>query len=293
MDDFVKKVSEFYPENIEKKGILQMHKASISEFQNLKDETFAYCHQSRFGKIDVEALLKFIDYADKENAEVRVGIDQNLYLLGIKERRVPFGHIPGASHVTACAGSHYCSLSLWDIKEETSYLPLEEIESHNIQVGFSGCLKGCGRHHHTDIGLVGLRTNLYGETQKAARVFLGGEYSRGKKAARLIFGVVPLVYLKSVFKVIIEEFEVSTEEDFEEFSRKYLNPLSASFLLLWFLAKLYLQKPITLEVLPEEELYQKLSRVKDFPKFSEDENYQKSIKIMLHSLWDDAAPFSQ
>ena len=109
----------------------------------------------------------------------------------------------------------------------------------------------------------------------------------------MIFGVVPLVYLKSVFKVIIEEFEVSTEEDFEEFSRKYLNPLSTSFLLLWFLAKLYLQKTITLEVLPEEELYQKLSKVKDFPKFSEDENYQKSIKIMLHSLWDHAVPFSQ
>jgi len=292
MDAFVKKVSEFYPENIEKKGILQMHKASVSEFQKLKGETFAYCCQSRFGKIDATVFLEFIDYADKENAEVRVGIDQNLYLLGIKERRVPFEHIPGASHVTACAGSHYCSLSLWNVKEETSYLPLEEIEAHNIQVGFSGCLKGCGRHYHTDIGLVGLRTNLFGETQKAARVFLGGEYSRGEKAARLIFGVVPLVHLKSVFEVIIEEFEASSEEDFEEFSRKYLNPLSISFLLLWFLAKLYLKKQITLDLLPEEELYRKLSVVKDFPKFTEDEKYQKSIGIMLHSLWDDVTQSS-
>ena len=196
MDTFVEKVSEFYPGSIEKKGVLQMHKAPFSEFQKLKDQTFAYCYQSKFGKIDATALLELLDYAEKENCEVRVGIDQNLYLLGIKEKKVHFGHIPGASHVTACAGSHYCSLSLWDIKEETSYLPLEEIEAHNIQVGFSGCLKGCGRHYHTDIGLVGLRTNLFGETQKAARVFLGGEYSRGKKAARLIFGVVPLVHLK-------------------------------------------------------------------------------------------------
>jgi ferredoxin-nitrite reductase len=292
MDAFVKRISEFYPENIEKKGILQMYKAPVSEFQALKDGTFAYCYQSRFGKIGATALLEFINYADKENAEVRVGVDQNLYLLGIKKKKVPFGHILGASHVTACAGSHYCSLSLWDVKEETSYLPLEEIEAHNIQVGFSGCLKGCGRHYHTDIGLVGLRTNLFGETQKAARVFLGGEYSRGEKAARLIFGVVPLVHLKSVFEVIIEEFEASAEEDFEDFSRKYLNPLSISFLLLWFLAKLYLKKQITLDLLPEEELYQKLSVVKDFPKFTEDEKYQKSIGIMLHSLWDDVTQSS-
>jgi len=292
MDAFVKKVSEFYPASIEKKGILQMHKASILEFQKLKDETFAYCYQSKFGKIDAIALLELVSYADRENCEIRVGVDQNFYLLGLKEKKVPFGPIPGASHVTACAGSHYCSLSLWDVKEETSYLPLEEIAAHNIQVGFSGCLKGCGRHYHTDIGLVGLRTNLFGETQKAARVFLGGEYSRGEKAARLIFGVVPLVHLKSLFEVIIEEFEASAEEDFEDFSRKYLNPLSTSFLLLWFLAKLYLKKSITLDLLPEEELYQKLSVVKDFPKFSEDENYRKSIKVMLHSLWDDATQSS-
>jgi len=289
MDTFIEKISEFYPASIEKKGALEIHKAPFSEFQTLTNETFAYCCQSTFGKIDATALLELVSYADKENCQVRVGVDQNLYLLGIKEKKVPFRPILAASHVTACAGSHYCSLSLWNVKEETSYLPLEEIESHNIQVGFSGCLKGCGRHYHTDIGLVGLRTNLFGETQKAARVFLGGEYSRGEKTARLIFGVVPLVHLKSLFEVIIEEFEASEEEDFEDFSRKYLNPLSTFFLMLWFLSKLYLKKQIILEMLPEEELYQKLSVVEDFPKFSEDENYQKSIRTMLHSLWDDIA----
>ncbi len=292
IENFVEKVSEFYSGSIERKGVLQMHKAFFSEFQKLKDNTFAYCYQSKFGKIDATALQELVDYSNKKNCEVRIGLDQNLYLLGIKEKKVPFGAIPGASHVTACAGSHYCSLSLWNVKEETSYLPLEKIETHNIQVGFSGCLKGCGRHYHTDIGLVGLRTNLFGETQKAARVFLGGEYSRGEKVARLIFGVVPLVYLKSLFEVIIEEFEASGEEDFENFSRIYLNPLSTFFLMLWFLSKLYLKQQITLELLPEEKLYRKLSVVKDFPKFPEDENYQKSIRIMLHSLWDDTSPIS-
>jgi ferredoxin-nitrite reductase len=292
MDTFVEKISEFYPASIEKKGVLEIHKAPFSEFQTLKNKTFAYCYQSKFGKMDATALLEFVSYADQENCQVRVGVDQNLYLLGMKEKKVPFGQILGASHVTACAGSHYCSLSLWDIKEETSYLPLEEIESHNIQVGFSGCLKGCGRHYHTDIGLVGLRTNLFGETQKAARVFLGGEYSRGEKTARLIFGVVPLVHLKSLFEVIIEEFEASGEKDFEDFSRKYLNPLSTFFLMLWFLSKLYLKKQIILEMLPEEELYQKLVVAEGFPKFSEDENYQKSIRTMLHSLWDDMTTLS-
>jgi ferredoxin-nitrite reductase len=287
MVSFVEKVSEFYPEDLEKKGVLQMHKASFSEFKTLKDKTFAYSYQSKFGKIDAAALSELVEHARKEHCEVRVGTDQNLYLLGLKETKISFVPVLGASHVTACAGSHYCALSLWDIKEETSYLPLEKIDAHNIEVGFSGCLKGCGKHYHSDIGLVGLRTNLYGKTQKAARVFLGGEYSKGEKVARLVFGVVPLVHLKSVFEVVIDEFEASGEKDFEDFSRKYLNPLSTSFLLLWFLSKLYLAQQITLELLSEEVLYQKLSTVKDFPKFNEDENYQNSIKIMLHALWDE------
>jgi ferredoxin-nitrite reductase len=287
MCSFLEKVLEFYPKRFEKKGVLQMHKASFSEFQKLKDKTFAYSYQSKFGKIDASALLKLVAYVRKEHCEVRVGTDQNFYLLGLEDMKIFFSPVPGASHVTACAGSHYCALSLWDIKEETAYLPLEKIEEHNIEVGFSGCLKGCGKHYHSDIGLVGLRTNLYGKTQKAARVFLGGEYSRGEKAARLIFGVVPLVHLKSVFDVIIDEFVVSGEKDFEDFSQKYLNPLSTSFLLLWFLSKLYLVQEINLELLSEEVLYKKLSAANDFPKFSEDENYQNSIKIMLHTLWDD------
>jgi len=287
LKSFVQCIAEFYPGSIEKRGILQMQKTSFSEYWELQDKTYAYCYQSRFGKLNATSLLEVLGYAKKNHLEIRVGIDQNLYLVGLKEQNVPFEHIQGASLVTACAGSHYCALSLWDVKSETAYLPLDKIEEHNIQVGFSGCLKGCGRHHHTDIGLVGLRTNLFGATQKAARVFLGGEYSRGERVTRLIFTVVPLIHLKNLFDVIIEEFESSAEKDFEDFSQKYLNTLSTSFIMLWFLSKLYLEEKIILELLPEAELYQKLSGLKGFPIFEEDENYQQSIRLMQHALWDD------
>jgi ferredoxin-nitrite reductase len=287
MDAFVEKIAEFYPKEIVKKGEFQIIKAPFSDFQELKKQIFGYCYQSNFGKIDAASLLKVVHYAKEQNIEIRVGIDQNLYFLGFKEKNNPFKRINGASHITACAGSHYCALSLWDIKAETAYLPLEKIEADHIQVGFSGCLKGCGRHHHVDIGLVGLRTNLFGETQKAARVFLGGNYSKGECTARLIFPAVPLVHLKGLIEVIIEEFEVSGERDFECFSQNCLNPLSSGFVMLWFLSKLYLNVKITLEALSEEALYQKLSALPGFPELEKDENYLKSINVMKHVLWDD------
>ncbi len=289
MDAFVEKIKCFYPHTIRPQGSVENGKQYASAVQVLKDGTYGLCYQTRFGKIETASLEEVLEYARIHELQLRLGVDQNIYLLGMKEKTFPFEPVRGASQVTACAGSSYCALSLWDIKAETAYLPMEKIESHNIQVGFSGCLKGCGRHHHSDIGLVGLRTNLFGETQKAARIFLGGEYTEGKSTARLLFYAVPLPHLNRLLEVIIEEFESSGQQDFECFSRRYLNPRSSNFVTLWFLSKLYLEEKIRLEVLPEVILYEKLLKRKGFPGFENDENYMESIKIMMHSLWDDTA----
>jgi len=289
MDAFVEKVKEFYPHGIRTQGETASGKRNTDALRKLKDGTFGLCYQTRFGKIDAESLEALLAYAGAEELQIRLGIDQNIYLLGAKEEHVPFKMVPGASLVTACAGSSYCALSLWDVKAETEYLPIEKIEKHHIRVGFSGCLKGCGRHHHADIGLVGLRTNVFGETQKAARVFLGGEYSRGKAVARLLFHAVPLKYLSTLLEAVIDEFESSEEEDFEMFCSRYVNRHSSHFMTLWFLAKLYLDTPIQLEILPESILYEKLLEQRSFPHFSDDENYIESIKVMMHALWDDPA----
>ena len=287
MEMFVEYIAEFYPKTIISRGELHIEKASFSSYRKLADGSYGYCLQSKFGKVDIGRLEESLRYAKKENLEIRIGVDQNIYFLGLKEKYLPFASIQGASNVTACAGSHYCALSLWDIKSDTAYLPLEKIEKYQLQVGFSGCLKGCGRHHHCDIGLVGLRTNSFGQTQKAARIYLGGQYSKDATPARLVFTVVPLIHLTALIEVIIEAYEESDEYDFERFSQKYLNPLSSGFVMLWFLSKLYLKEKIILEQACEEVLYQKLIQVSDFPFFEEDKNYLKSIDVMKHALWDD------
>jgi ferredoxin-nitrite reductase len=287
METFLKEVRYFYPFATECAGELLIVKAPFQAFTPLRGERFGYCFRSTFGKVDLGRLEKLITFARQEELEIRLGIDQNIYLLGLKTPEVPWEAITGAAHVTACAGSSYCALALWDIKSETAYLPLARIETHQIQVGFSGCLKGCGRHHHCDIGLVGLRTNLFGQTQKAARLFLGGQYSSGSASARLIFPSVPLSHLTALIENILDTYEESGEEDFEHFTKVYLNPHTAFFVMLWFLAQLYLKQPPKLTRESEAKLYEKLVVCDDFPKFEEDEEYLQSIKVMMHALWDD------
>ena len=289
MEPFREKIASCYPSILETAGRNHGGKKVYAEFEMLKDGTYGYCFRTKFGKVETDRLTVLLAQAEERALQIRIGVDQNFYLVGLAEPEMPGETSGSAASVTACAGSQYCALSLWNIKTDTAALPLEKIAQHRIQVGFSGCLKGCGRHHHADIGLVGLRTNIFGGTQKAARVFLGGEYSSGNAVARLVFHAVPLKHLSSLLEVIIEAYEFSGESDFETFCSRYLNVHSTYFITLWFLARLYLPLPIRLELLPESELYKKLVAQRGFPRFAEDENYIRSIKVMMHALWDDPA----
>ena len=286
MEDFRQKIGAFYPEQLENAGSLSVEKAPKRAFEKLKDGRFGYCYRSSFGRISVAELARIAQYAMDNALEIRLGVDQNIYLLGLKTAEADFHEVPGASHVTACAGSLYCALSLWSIKEETSFLPLERLEKEQITVGFSGCLKGCGRHHHEDIGLVGLRTNLFGPVTKAARLFLGTEYSKNHKPARLIFHVVPLEQLSGLIDVIIDEYLASGAKDFETFAREHLNRYSTGFLMLWFLAKLYLHEEIIFAGRDEETLYRMLLRQPGFPQLHEEREYEAAVRFMMHRLWD-------
>ena len=99
-----------------------------------------------------------------------------------------------------------------------------------------------------DIGLVGLRTAIYGPTQKSLRLFLGGEYTDGMATARLTLMAVPLHGINDIIHVILDEFEQSGYLDFEAFSKHTLNHFSTDFLALWFLTKCYTQKRDPLKI---------------------------------------------
>ncbi len=283
---FREKIAEYYLHALHPKGDFSVVKQSApSEWSELRDGTHAQCIRSRFGAVDIGLLEAAVTRAEHEGLEIRLGIDQNLYLCGVRERN-DVKQVTGACDITACAGSRYCALSLWDIKSETDYLPRDLIEKYHIRVGFSGCLKGCGRHMHADIGLVGLRTNLFGPVQKAARVFLGALWSGEAAApARLLYYVVPLEHLDALVRAIIAEYIASGEADFERFSRNVLRKYREPFLTLWFLAKLYLREEIVLGE-SEASLYAQLREHPGFPQLQDDADYMETIRTLMHALWD-------
>jgi len=219
-----------------------------------------------------------------------LGTDQNFHLIPSEENILPYAD--AATLLTACAGSRYCPLSLWDIKEDMSELPIDDFKTHQISLGFSGCLKGCGRHYHSDIGLIGLRTNLYGETEKAFRIFLGATQSPVAVPSRMLYYSVPLRCSQSLFDVILEDFKLSGYASFASFSHAVLNRYEIEFLQLWYLfrqsniaeslllSNLFLD---TSEGTKSIELFTEIKRVTDQ---KEIRAYNELTRILSHQLWD-------
>ena len=252
LDGFKEKMREFYPKDFLLAGKPLIKKGEVSLYRKLKDGKYAYRHQTEFGNIDLEEFLAIVELA--KTYDVRLGVDQNIYILGLdKQSDVP---LPKRAPIdmVVCAGERYCVYSLFDTKEVAKMIKPYQ----TIRIGLSGCLKGCGRHIVADIGLVGIRTNLFGQIERGVRLYFGGGYTYGDRAAKLLYWAVPLRKLNELLRTIIQDFSTSSFEDFEEYSKYMLRfgemPLARYYLLKILKKPAKLQPKETVETIKELEL---------------------------------------
>ncbi|OHE21440.1 MAG: ferredoxin--nitrite reductase [Sulfurimonas sp. RIFOXYD2_FULL_37_8] len=290
MDGLKAHIKSEYKREFESKGKLILEKSNFSEFHKLKDGTFGFCYQTDFSRLSTDEIKSIADFVTKNSAEIRFGIDQNIYILSLKEPSTTLKSPALSDTIVACAGN-LCPYAVWSIKDETSYLPLDKINEHRIQVGFSGCAKGCGRHRHTDIGLIGLKTNNFGDTDGGARIFLGALHSEGTSVGRQLFSMVPFVHLHKVVSLVIELFELSGHRDFEEYAKDILWNYSEDFLSLWVLANLETNRSVMLPKLDTMKSFEfEVSLLKS--EFAEldfwqhvDESFFNAISYLSKKLW--------
>ena len=281
-------IEDVYNKKFVSAGKLQLEHVDFQEFEELRDGTYGFCYQSDFGRLKADELRAISEFVTKENLQIRIGTDQNIYLLGLKEKEVPFKSPALSSTIVACAGN-LCPYAVWSIKDEAhEYLPLESIYKNRIKVGFSGCAKGCGRHRHTDIGLIGLKTNNFGDTDGGARVFIGAEHDNGQSVARQLFSMVPFMHLKTTITLVIELFEASGYQNFQLYAHNILNKYSEDFLSLWHLYNLKNKTALPLtkqesSLTPEEEIELLRENFKDFTLIEED--MKKSVSALVKELW--------
>jgi ferredoxin-nitrite reductase len=288
LDNVKKLIEDVYGKKFEPAGELQLEHVEFKEFEQLNDGTYAYCYQSEFGRLNGDELEKIAAFAQQHNAHLRVATDQNIYILGLPTDEVPFASAALSSTIVSCAGN-LCPYAVWSIKDESSqYLPLEKIYKNRIKVGFSGCAKGCGRHRHTDIGLIGLKTNNFGDTDGGARIFIGAEHDTGQSVSRQLFSMVPFVHLYEVMEHIIELFERSEYKNFQLYAHHILNRYSEEFVSLWHLYNLKNGTTLTIpqQTAPLDTQAESTLLSKYFQNFTlVEDDMKKTISHMVKELW--------
>jgi len=84
MEGLKEKIGEFYKKPWPEAGELLQKKRDFGDFEELKDGTFGYRYRTDYGVVGPEEFETIAQFVSEKGAEVRLGIDQQIYILGLE-----------------------------------------------------------------------------------------------------------------------------------------------------------------------------------------------------------------
>ena len=194
-------------------------------------------------------MLRLADLAEHYGSgEVRLTVWQNLIIPNIpdafvetvKKALVKMGFDWRPSHlrngVVACTGNSYCKYALSNTKghalELMDYLEKRIKLDQPINIHLTGCPNSCAQHYIGDIGLLGTRVKVSGESLEGYHVFVGGGFGDRQAVGRQVFQGISFDQLKPTLEKMLKGYlrRRRPGESFQQFaSRHDLNTLQAIF----------------------------------------------------------------
>ncbi len=201
------------------------------------------------GQVTADQLLKLADLADHYGTgEVRLTAWQNFLLPNVPEAYVPavkkaLRHLGFPTEqsllrggLVACTGSAYCkfaqaatkshALALVDALDKKVTLDLP------VNIHLTGCPNSCAQHYMGDLGLLGTKVKIGGESVDGYHVFVGGGFGAHRELGRQLFSGVAFGDLPLTVEKILKGYLRRREpgEAFRDFTRRHdLNTLQAIF----------------------------------------------------------------
>ncbi len=201
------------------------------------------------GQITQKQMNRIADLADNYGSgEVRLTVWQNLvipnipdaYVATMKKAIVKMGLQWEQSHVrsgfVACTGNSYCKFAASNTKghalELMNHLDKRVQLDQPINVHLTGCPHSCAQHYMGDIGLLGAKVKVAGESVEGYHVFVGGGFGKNQKVGRQVFQGLSFddvkVTLEKVFKSYLKHRQ--NGESFQAFTNRHeLGELQALF----------------------------------------------------------------
>jgi ferredoxin-nitrite reductase len=201
------------------------------------------------GQITPKQLLRLAEIADLYgSSEVRLTVWQNLIIPNIpdafvetvKKALVKLGLHWRQSNLRsgfiACTGNSYCKFASSNTKahalELADYLDKRFLLEQPINVHLTGCPNSCAQHYMGDIGLLGAKVKVAGESLEGYHVFVGGGFGGNQAVGRQVFQGVSFDELKPTLEKMLRAYlrHRREGETFQSFTNRHdLNTLQAFF----------------------------------------------------------------
>jgi ferredoxin-nitrite reductase len=193
------------------------------------------------GHITPKQMLRVAELAELYGSgEVRLTVWQNFIIPNVPEAFVPTlkkaldkAGLPTkqsnlASGVIACTGNSYCKFAqantkghaLEVIKQLEKKLELDQ----PVNIHVTGCPNSCAQHYMGDIGCLGTKTKINGESLDAYHVFVGGGFARNQAIGRQVFSGITAQELPVVIEKMLRTYlkhRTGKAETFQQFSTRH------------------------------------------------------------------------
>jgi ferredoxin-nitrite reductase len=193
------------------------------------------------GHITPKQMLRVAELAELYGSgEVRLTVWQNFIIPNVPEAFVPTlkkaldkAGLPTkqsnlASGVIACTGNSYCKFAqantkghaLEVIKQLEKKLELDQ----PVNIHVTGCPNSCAQHYMGDIGCLGTKTKINGESLDAYHLFVGGGFAKNQAVGRQVFSGVTAQELPIVIEKMLRTYlkhRTGKAETFQQFSTRH------------------------------------------------------------------------
>ena len=201
------------------------------------------------GQMTPKQMLRVAEIADLYGTgEIRLTVWQNFiipnvsdaYIETVKKALKKLGFDTQQSSLRggliACTGNAFCKFAQTNTKTHAAaladYLEKKLTLDQPVNIHLTGCPNSCAQHYMGDIGLLGTKTKVAGESVEGYHVFVGGGFGAQQAVGRQVFTGVAFEDLKLTLEKMLRGYlrHRQAAENFQSFSQRHdLNTLQAIF----------------------------------------------------------------
>jgi ferredoxin-nitrite reductase len=201
------------------------------------------------GHITPKQMLRIAEIADLYGSgEVRLTVWQNFIIPNVPDafvatvekalRKIGFDTQQSnlRSGLIACTGNSYCKFAQADTKGHalklTAYLDKRIQLDKPVNIHVTGCPNSCAQHYMGDIGLLGTKAKVGGESVDGYHVFVGGGFGAHQAVGRQIFNAIAFESLPPLIEKMLRGYlrHRTAGETFQAFTARHdVNTLQGIF----------------------------------------------------------------